>query len=147
MTALAEPRNRIVAHVAPGLTTPGDATAPRASSRPRVVTAILGLGLLSMVASVPLVLLAPAPQLWRIAVTALVFVIGDTALLHIRFGNDQNSFTLSEAAVVLGLVLVPGPWLALIAPFAVTGAHLLGRRPPLKAIFNGLSCASAMVVA
>ena len=147
MTALVEPRNRIVAHVAPRLADSGDATAPRSSSRSRVVTAILGFGVVSMLASLPLVLLAPAPQMWRIAVTALVFLIGDTALLHIRFGNDQNSFTLSEAAVVLGLVLVPGPWLVLIAPFAVTGAHLIGRRPPLKAIFNGLSCASAMVVA
>ena len=114
---------------------------------PIVVGVILALGIATMLASLPLLLTAPMPALWRIALSAAVFLIGDIALLHIRFGEDQNSFTLSETAVVVGLVLLPAAWLLIVAPLAVTAAHLCARRPPLKAVFNGLSSASAMAVA
>ncbi len=112
-----------------------------------MVWLILGLGVLTMLASLPVVVTSAAPSLWAIVLVAVVFLLGDVALLHIRFGDDQNSFTLSEAAVVVGLVLLPSPWLAIVAPFAVAAAHLVARRPALKAAFNALSCASAMAVA
>ena len=114
---------------------------------PLVVWVIMSAGVLSILAAVPVLGASAPPAAWRLALTVVAFVIGDTALLHIRFGRDQNSFTMSETAVIVGLVLLPMSWLMVAAPVGVSLAHIIGRRSPLKVAFNGLSCASAMVVA
>ena len=114
---------------------------------PVVIWLIMALGVACIVMGAAAAGAVAAPAWWRVALTAAAFLMGDIALLHIRFGRDQNSFTMSETAVVVGLVLLPLPWLLLIAPVCVAGAHVIGRRSPLKVAFNGLSCAGALVVA
>ena len=114
---------------------------------PRIVWLIMAVGALCMVNALAGVVTQDAPAIWRVLLTAAVFLIGDVAMLHIRFGHDQNSFTMSETAVVVGLVLVPGPWLVLMAAVGVTLAHVIWRRSLVKCAFNGLSAATAMVVA
>ena len=114
---------------------------------PLIIWLILALGAGCIVLAVPAVLASPVPAWWRLALTATAFLVGDIALLHIRFGRDQNSFTMSETAVVVGLVLLPLPWLLLVAPVCVAAAHAIGRRSPLKVAFNGLSCVGGLVLA
>jgi PAS domain S-box-containing protein len=87
------------------------------------------------------------PALWRLAVAAVALLCGDVAVLHVRFGDDQYSFTWSETAVVLGLVLLSGGWLRVVAPVCVALAHLLARRPWTKVAFNAASFATGCLLA
>src|SRR5216683_4287068 len=73
---------------------------------------------------------------WPVLAGCAFFLVGDTALFHIRFGHNQQSFTWAETAVVLGLVFVPTPWLRVAAPAGVALAHLARRRPLAKVGFN-----------
>lgn len=85
--------------------------------------------------------MGPRPVAWKLALAALAFLLGDIPALQFRFGHDNHSFTWSETAVIMGLVLLPGPWLVLVAPVCVASAHLLARRAPIKVAFNGASFA------
>ena len=145
MTATATPTSAFPN--APGGSDAPDTAHPQTARAPGIIWIIIGFGALCVLAAVPALRTAAPPAFWRIALTFCAFFLGDIALLHIRFGRDQNSFTMSETAVVVGLVLVPMVWLIVIAPLGVALAHLVGRRSPLKVAFNGLSCAGAMVVA
>ncbi|HEX7167056.1 MAG TPA: EAL domain-containing protein, partial [Acidimicrobiales bacterium] len=80
------------------------------------------------------------PDIWRLAVGASLFYLGERAMFHLRFGRDQQSFNWLETSLVIGLVLVPSPWLRLAAGVGAASVHVWRRRPPLKIAFNGLSC-------
>ena len=73
-------------------------------------------------------------------ICALAFYIGETAILHVRFGRDHRTFTWSETATVISLVALPTPWMVIAAPIGVAVAHLLKRRPLTKVAFNWGSC-------
>src|SRR6266571_4977229 len=73
-------------------------------------------------------LFSQVPATWKMVLASAAFAFGDIAVLHIRFGHDQHSFTWSESAVIVGLVVLPSPWLRLVAPLAIGSAHLLARR-------------------
>src|SRR5205823_11426799 len=113
--------------------TPAD---PSAARRLRLlIAAVVGAGSLVVLSALPGVVGHQAPAAWRIALASAAFMLGDIAVLHLRFGHNQHSFTWSETAVVLGLVLLPSPWTRVIAPVAVGVAHLLARRPLVKVAF------------
>ena len=67
--------------------------------------------------------------------------------MHLRFGGERYTYTWSEAAVVLGLVLVPFPHLVLVAPLSVALTHSLSGRQPMKVYYNAMSMAIAVTVA
>ena len=116
-------------------------------SRLAVIWGVIGIGTFSVAAGLAQLPGHPAPSAWRFLVVGLLFLLGDVALLHIRFGDDHHSFTLSELALVVGLVLLPSPYLRLVAPLSVAAAHLLAKRPPLKVAFNAMSFAAAAPLA
>src|SRR5258708_26078335 len=113
-------------------------TLRRPQSLRLLVVGAIGFGLVTMASAFPSVL-HHSPPYWRIAAAALLFFLGDTVLMHVRFGQERHSVTWAETALVIGLVLVPAPWLRLSAPVGVLAAHLLARRPLLKATFNAMS--------
>ena len=41
--------------------------------------------------------------------------------------------------MVVGLVLLPSPWLQLLVPFTIAAAHLVGGRALAKVLFNAAS--------
>jgi PAS domain S-box-containing protein len=85
--------------------------------------------------------LGARPVLWKLAIAAIAFLAGDIPALRFRFGHDHHSFTWSETAVVMGLVLLPGPWLIVVAPLCVGAAHLAAKRPLMKVAFNAAAFA------
>ncbi|HEX2700670.1 MAG TPA: EAL domain-containing protein [Acidimicrobiales bacterium] len=108
---------------------------------------VIGSGAVSLVTAVMSASGGQVPHLWRLGVTAALFVAGDLCLVHIRFGHNHHSFTWSESAMVAGLVLLPGPWLRIVAPLSVGLAHGVARRSPLKVAFNAMSIAAEAFVA
>jgi diguanylate cyclase (GGDEF)-like protein len=88
-----------------------------------------------------------APAVWRLALATLVLLVGESTVLHLRFGRDTYTFTWSEAAIIVGLFLVPWPWLSILSPIAVAAVHAIARRSPVKVLFNGASWAVAATLA
>ena len=127
---------------------PATQPAGRTPLRFRLLMAlVVGTGTVSFLSALPDSLGNDIPDAWRLGLVAALFVLGDLCLLNIRFGHNSHSFTWSETAVVLGLVLVPGAWLQVLAPLAVGVAHGAARRRPLKVAFNAMSIATEVVVA
>ena len=123
-------------------------TTEASSQRTRaVIWGVIAVGGMSMLAGLAQLHGAPVPSAWRFVIVGALFLLGDVALLHIRFGEDHHSFTLSELALVVGLVMLPSPWLRLVAPLSVAAAHMLAKRPPLKVAFNAMSFAAAAPMA
>ena len=108
---------------------------------------VLGAGVASIVTAVPIAVARDIPQLWQLALAGGLFVLGDICVLRIRFGHNHHSFTWSETAMVLGLVLVPAPWLRIVGPLAVAIPHIVARRSGVKVAFNALSIATEAVLA
>ena len=119
---------------------------PPADATPRPVWIIIGLGVVMMLAGLPGAL-TTTPDMRALTVVLGIFLLGDVPLLHIRFGRDHHSYTLSEVALVAGLWLLPLSWLQLVAPLAVAVAHLLARRSYLKVAFNAAALATGIVLA
>ena len=128
---------------------PADAVEPTPSPlRLRVLMwLVIGAGAVSFVTAVAEVADGDIPAPWRLALAAALFVLGDTCLVNIRFGHNSHSFTWSETAMVVGLVLLPGPWLRIVAPLAVGVAHGAARRAPAKVAFNTMSIATETLLA
>ncbi|MCW2665481.1 MAG: diguanylate cyclase/phosphodiesterase with sensor [Frankiales bacterium] len=81
------------------------------------------------------------PALWRLLLTAVLVALGEVAVLHLSFGWDRYTVTWAEASLLVGLVLVPWPWLTIVAPLSVGVTHVLLRRNWLKVLFNAASIA------
>src|SRR5438445_3148724 len=129
-----------------GMATPMTTSSQRGTDAPRsprrlraLLVLVIGSGVLSMAAAVVQIDSRPHPVLWKVALAVAVFVLADAPVFEIRLGHDRNTFTWSEASVVLGLVLLPLPWLRLLAPLGVAITHLTLRRQPLKVAFNAAS--------
>ncbi len=84
---------------------------------------------------------ARGPEPGDLILASAFFLIGDVALLNIRFGQSRLSFTWSEVSVVFGLVVLPRGWLVLVATGAVAVAQAMLRRPPAKLMFNTATAA------
>ena len=87
------------------------------------------------------------PAVWRLALAASVFFLGEHALFEVRTGHDHRSFTWAETACVVTLAAVDWPWALLLGPPAIAVAHLIRKRPVVKVAFNAGSCALGLGVA
>ena len=101
------------------------------------------LGVASLVIAVTRLGDHPSPELWLVLVAVGLLAAGDLPLVHVRFGRDRSSYTCSEAAMVAGLVLLPAPWLPLVAAAGALILHGGMKRSPVKVAYNAASFATA----
>jgi two-component system phosphate regulon sensor histidine kinase PhoR len=106
----------------------------------RLLVLIVLLGVVAVGYAVPAAV-REQPHLGSFLLAIAFFLIGDVALLNIRFGQSRYSFTWSELAVVFGLVMLPRGWLVLVATFSVAAAQAMLRRSPTKLMFNAAGMA------
>ncbi|MGB9377603.1 MAG: hypothetical protein WCB04_08825, partial [Mycobacteriales bacterium] len=83
------------------------------------------------------------PTWWRIVLACGVIVLSQVAALRVRMRGEVVEFVWGEGALLLGLVVLPGPWLVLITACCMTFLALLPRRVPIKALFNAASATIA----
>jgi diguanylate cyclase len=83
----------------------------------------------------------------HVGLAAGLVAASELAVMHLRFGGERYTYTWSEAAVILGLVLIPFPHLVLVAPLAVALTHSLSGRQPMKVYYNAFSAAIAITIA
>ena len=103
----------------------------------RSIAAIVVVSGLSLVTAATVALGTDVPPVWQLVALAIGFAAAEAAPIHLRFGHDRLTFTWSEVVLFVGLALLPGAWLVLVAPVGVFTAHLLFRRPWLKVLVNG----------
>jgi diguanylate cyclase (GGDEF)-like protein len=128
-----------------GPSAPATAEQRRSEAVRSFVFAMVAAGAIAVGASIAL---APGvPTVWALAVTAAALALGDLPVVHLRHGDQNHSFTWSEAALVAGLVLLPAWWVPLVGAAVVTLAQTLLRRAPLKVAFNAASFALAAFAA
>ncbi len=100
-----------------------------------LVASVVAAGVVVAGVSLPVALAHP-PQLSRLVLATAMFVVGDIALLRLRFGRNYFNFTWAELAIVFSLVMVPAGWTVLIGTAAVCAAQVIQRRQPMKGAFN-----------
>ncbi|MFW2383104.1 MAG: hypothetical protein ACN4GZ_15225 [Acidimicrobiales bacterium] len=79
--------------------------------------------------------LTPAPFSWPIL--ALVFGVATSAVIHVHFKQESESFDLFDVPVVIGLMMFSPRdlWVAqMLGTFIAVG--LVRRQPPVKVVFN-----------
>jgi PAS domain S-box-containing protein len=106
----------------------------------RLLALIVVLGVSTVVYAAPRAL-DRKPDVGSFLLAMAFFLIGDIALMNIRFGQSRYSFTWSELAVVFGLVMLPPGWVVIVATFSVAAAQAMLRRPPTKLLFNACGMA------
>ena len=106
---------------------------------------VLGSGGAAVLSAPPLAGAVPDP--WAFWLVAAGFLLGEVAPVHVRIGHNRYSYTLSEAPLVVGLVVIGSPWVAVAAAVGLTTAHVALRRSPLKIAYNALSNAAGAMLA
>src|SRR4051794_33912530 len=59
------------------------------------------------------------PSLVALVLAVALVALSDTVVFHLRYGHENYTLTWSEAAVLVGLVLAPSPWITLAAPLGM----------------------------
>jgi two-component system phosphate regulon sensor histidine kinase PhoR len=115
-----------------------------------VASVVLAGGVAVMIA-IPYAIRHDPPQLSRLILATAMFVVGDIALLRLRFGRNYLNFTWAELAIVFSVVMVPLSWTVLIGTAAVCVTQMIQRRALIKAAFNvavmGAGAAGAELIA
>ncbi|HVF06427.1 MAG TPA: ATP-binding protein [Frankiaceae bacterium] len=106
----------------------------------RLLVVVLAAGVCAVGWAVPQALREP-PEWGPLLLATAFFLIGDIAMLTIRFGRSRYAFTWSELAVVFGLIVLPPGWFVLAGTVSVVAAQAF-RRPPVKTAFNAAGMAS-----
>jgi diguanylate cyclase (GGDEF)-like protein len=102
-----------------------------------LVAAMVAAGGVSLVVAVAKVAsAAERPAIWRILLSVAVLAISEVAVLHLRFGTEKYTLTWSEGAILVGLILTPGPWISIAGVAGVGITQLVGQRDPRKIAFN-----------
>ncbi|WP_163511314.1 putative bifunctional diguanylate cyclase/phosphodiesterase [Fodinicola acaciae] len=107
--------------------------------------AVVAAGLVLLAASQAA---AGAAQEWpRVAVAFALAIACRWIFVTVRFGSQRLMADWSEAAVVVTLVLVAGPWVVLASVAGMVIVDLARRRPPLKMLMNVSATAIAVSAA
>jgi len=111
----------------------------------RYLRAVNACGLAAVAGSLALV--TETPSAWAVAVAAVLVVLGNLPIVHVRHGGENHTFNWSEASLVVGLVVLPHWWLPLIGGVVTAAYHAAVRRPAQKVWFNASSFAVGALAA
>ncbi|HEV2890826.1 MAG TPA: ATP-binding protein [Frankiaceae bacterium] len=112
----------------------------------RLVALVAVGGTLAFAHAVPSAI-ADRPDLGSLLLAGAFFLIGEAALMNIRFGHSRYSFTWAELPVVFGIVMLPSGWVVVVASFAAAAAQAMLRRPLTKLVFNTTATAIGTALA
>ncbi len=76
------------------------------------------------------------PDAVALLLYASLVVAAELAVVSVRFGSNVLSLGWGEAALILGLTVLPAPWVVLCAAGAATATHLARRKSPSKVLLN-----------
>lgn len=73
---------------------------------------------------------------WALPVLALAVAGSEVAVVHLAFGRQRWTFSLTEAALAAAMVLDPGGWMIIGAAVGITGALAVRRQSGIKLQYN-----------
>ena len=83
------------------------------------------------------------PSWYALPVLAVVVGAAEVAVVHLSFGRQRWTFSLTEAAIAVAFVHSPRAWTVLAVTAGVLVAQLIRRQDPLKVLFNVAQFAAA----
>jgi hypothetical protein len=91
------------------------------------------------------------PSWWAVPALALAVLGSEVAVVHLQFGRQRWTFSLTEAVIGGAILLAGGAWAVAAVMAGVLAAQAVRRQPPLKLAYNvaqfAVSAAVATVVA
>lgn len=84
-----------------------------------------------------------SPEAYATPSLALAVLATELAVVHLSFGRQRWTFSLTEAAIAAAFVHSPRAWTVLAVATGVLGAQLVRRQEPLKVVFNVAQFAAA----
>jgi diguanylate cyclase (GGDEF)-like protein len=108
----------------------------RLTSLEQLVVTVGAIGLILWTTAAVVASYAAPPVPWKLAVVAVLIPMSELALLHVRYGADQFSFTWGDASLLVGFVLVGPEWFVILAAPGVLLVHLAAHRGWMKAAYN-----------
>ena len=85
--------------------------------------------------------------LWAVPALAVGVAVSETAVVHLQFGRQRWTFSLTEGVLGAALVLATGAWSVLAVAAGVAAAQSLRHQPRLKREFNVAMFAAATAFA
>ncbi|HTW18763.1 MAG TPA: hypothetical protein VME70_00955 [Mycobacteriales bacterium] len=83
------------------------------------------------------------PSWYAVPVLTVVVCAAETAVVHLSFGRQRWTFSLTEAAIAVAFVHSPRAWTVLSVTAGVLVAQMVRRQEPLKVLFNVAQFAAA----
>ncbi|MDT7547348.1 MAG: hypothetical protein QOE99_3458 [Actinomycetota bacterium] len=108
----------------------------RLTSLEQLVVTVGAIGLILWTTAAAVASYEAPPLPWKLAVVAVLIPMSEIALLHVRYGADQFSFTWGDASLLVGFVLVGPEWFVILAAPGVLIVHLAAGRGWMKAGYN-----------
>jgi len=84
-----------------------------------------------------------APTWWAPLALAVAVGVSEVAVVHLQFGRQRWTFSLTEGALGAAWVVAAGSWSVLAVVAGVLAAQAVRRQPRLKLQFNGAQFALA----
>jgi diguanylate cyclase (GGDEF)-like protein len=78
----------------------------------------------------------PPPNPAALVIFFIAAVGAERVKVFVRIRSDRNGTTWGEIPTLVGLTLLPAPWIVLTAAAGVATTKILARRPPQKTIFS-----------
>ncbi|MFC7529034.1 putative bifunctional diguanylate cyclase/phosphodiesterase [Actinoplanes sp. GCM10030250] len=97
---------------------------------------VFGLGSAAAIAAHGVGSAHPTPRPLVLAALCTAVVLSNRVRTQVRIRSSLDRFTWSELPVLIGLVLVPAPWVVLCAVVGVTIHKILVWSDPIKTVFS-----------
>jgi diguanylate cyclase (GGDEF)-like protein len=101
-----------------------------------VVAAVTVAAVVSVAVSLWLAVRGPAPIWWQFAACAVLFGMVSFAWMAMRVGSQLVLIGWTEAAVLVGLALLPPAWVVPAIALGCASKFIRHRAQPIKAVFN-----------
>jgi hypothetical protein len=77
-----------------------------------------------------------SPPWWGVPLLALAVAVAEIAVVHLVFGRQRWTFSLTEGAVAAAFVAQPRGWVVLASAVGIFVAQVFRRQDRLKVVFN-----------
>src|SRR3954453_16925588 len=77
-----------------------------------------------------------SPAWWAVPLLAMVVAISEIAVVHLQFGRQRWTFSLTEGAIAAAFAVAGGAWPAVAVAGGVLVAQMVRRQPRVKLEYN-----------
>src|SRR4051812_4983633 len=77
-----------------------------------------------------------SPRWWAVPLLAMVVAISEIAVVHLQFGRQRWTFSLTEGAIAAAFAVAGGAWPTVAVAVGVLVAQMVRRQPRVKLEYN-----------